>query len=96
MKLVSTILGLVLFSSTVFAANAKNCEAIAKDAATVFQNQIVKEMVVDSKYTEVTSATLNEDEIVYSISMSNQDGSRMRDTTVKTDLTCNVQSTARE
>ena len=95
MKTSSLILGTVFFSLTTFAASTEleNCASKALEVATIFQNEIIGEMFVNSA--EITETKKTTEGLEYLINTANLSGSRLRDTLVKTDEVCNVQSISR-
>jgi hypothetical protein len=97
MKLMMTLLGALTIASTGFAAESQEykCEDVVKKAATVFELEIVGEM---SNVADIYVMSQNKTAAGYEtyVEASNANGTRIRDSVVKTDDYCNVKSVGRE
>lgn len=91
MKKFILVLGVVVSGIASATASAvEKCEQKAIHAATVFQNEIVGEMLVDTA--SVLETYQKEDVIEYIVQAVNKSGTRIREMAVETDINCNVRS----
>lgn len=89
----------ISFASMAFAKasapqQVQSCDQKAIEAATIFQNQIVSEMIVDTA--SVTTAEPEGDILKYSVSTASKNGRHVYDTMVKMTADCSVKSVERE